>query len=88
MLNIFGTPRGQRLVASLTVPWSGIMAAFIYVVMLTAVILGGVSLAAWLVMAAYAVPLAAYAGLLVSRAVAALSAVVVDVAHTPEALLR
>ncbi len=87
MLNII-TPRLHRLAASLSVPWNGIMAAFIYVVLVTAVILGGVSLASWLVMAAYAVPVVAYAGLLITRAVTALSAVVVDVAHTPEALLR
>ncbi len=70
----------EAFTAFVAVPWAFFVAAFLYTVVFTLVVISGVDLPAGLVVAGYGLPVALYALVLVSRLV---HAVAVFGAHVP-----
>ena len=68
------TPMNRRFGDWFTVPWSWFVAAFIYYTALAAVLLGGASPAASVVLLAYVAPLMAYSVMVAARLPAVLLA--------------
>jgi hypothetical protein len=79
-------PVGAALLHGLVVPWDGFVVAFLYYVGLTLLAIGVANLPGLFIAVAYLLPVAAYIGLLVMRAVRALAALPIDLGETPHAL--
>ncbi len=79
---------GRNVVAAVSVPWSLFVAAFLYFVLLSAAVIGGADFSATTMAVAYFLPVVAYAGILLSRAVHALGAVVIHIDHAPHAVIH
>lgn len=79
------TARALSLVA---VPWNAFVGAFVYYTVLTIVAISGAEPPVTVMAIAYALPLAAYAAILVLRAGRTLSAIRIDLFHTPHAVIR
>ncbi len=77
-----------RIGRSLALPWNGFVALFVYVTLLTATVIGGADLSVPAMLAAYLLPVAVYAAILVSRAVHALGAVDIHFHRAPHAIVR
>jgi hypothetical protein len=91
MPSIASTPRSSlahTLRDAVALPWNAFVAAFLYYTLLTVVVIGGADLGAGVMAVAYILPPALYAGLLLARAVRAISSIEIDLFHTPHALLR
>jgi hypothetical protein len=76
------------VVSSVMPPWNAFIAAFLYYTLLTLIAIGVADLAAGFVAVAYLLPVALYAGLLITRGVHALAALPIDIGETPHALMR
>ena len=86
-LNVVGGRTvGAALLQALTVPWNAFVGAFLYYVGLTLLAIGVANLPTLFVAVAYLLPVGAYVGLLVSRAVRALAALPIELGETPHAL--
>ncbi len=79
-------PFSAALLHALLVPWDAFVAAFLYYVGLTLLAIGVANLPVLFVAVAYLLPVVAYVGLLVMRAVRALAAMPIDLGETPQAL--
>jgi hypothetical protein len=77
---------GPALLKALLVPWDAFVVAFLYYVGLTLLAIGVANLPVLFVAIAYLLPVGAYLGLLVSRAVRALADLPIDLGETPHAL--
>ncbi len=77
---------GTGLMHALLVPWDAFVVAFLYYVGLTVLAIGVANLPGLFVAVAYLLPVAAYVGLLVVRAMRALAALPIDLGETPHAL--
>jgi hypothetical protein len=79
--------RLNAVVAAFAVPWNAFVAAFVYYTLLTMIAIGVADVAAAFMAVAYLLPVTLYAAVLAGRAVRALAALPVEIAHTPQALL-
>jgi len=79
-------PFGSALLAAILVPWNAFVGAFLYYTVLTLLAIGVADLPTVFVVVAYLLPVGAYAGLLVHRAVHALAALPIELGETPHAL--
>jgi hypothetical protein len=77
----------QAVLSAIAMPWGAFIAAFLYYAVLTLLAVSGASLPAALVAVSYLLPVALYAGALLTRAVRALDAITIDIGETPHALL-
>jgi hypothetical protein len=77
---------GSQALSAVTVPWNAFVAAFLYYVLLTVLVLAIASLPTLFIAVAYLLPVGLYAGLLVLRGVQALAALPIDLGETPHAL--
>ncbi len=80
-------PPMQAVLSAIAMPWGAFIAAFLYYAVLTLLAVSGASLPAALVAVSYLLPVALYAGALLTRAVRALDAITIDIGETPHALL-
>ena len=78
----------RALMSALVVPWNAFVGVFLYYTALTLVMIGGGEISEGFVAAAFLIPVALYAALLMSRAVRGLAGLRVDIGPTPQALLR
>ncbi len=76
----------RKLLSAVAMPWNAFVAAFLYYVGLTLLAIGVADLPTMFVAVTYLLPVAAYAGLLGTRAVRALAALPIDLGDTPHAL--
>jgi hypothetical protein len=68
----------EALVAFVAVPWAFFVAAFLYTVVFTLVVISGVALPAVLLIVGYGAPVAAYALTLIARTLMAIAAIPVS----------
>jgi len=78
----------HKVVAAVSPPWNGFVAAFLYYTLLTLITIGGVDLSFAFMVVSYALPVAAYGALLATRAARALAAMPIEIGETPHALAR
>ncbi len=74
------------LLSTILVSWDLFVAAFLYYVLLTLLAIGVAALPTVFMAITYLLPVAAYAVLVVTRAVRALAALQIDLGETPHAL--
>jgi hypothetical protein len=77
----------DALVAFVAVPWAFFVAAFLYTVVFTLVVISGVDLSSTVLVAGYGAPLAAYGLTLLSRVLRGLASIPLSPA-TPHAVAR